>query len=135
MSQADLFTPSPNDVGRAGVARARAILAGDPEEARTQSIAERDLGMDRAELAAGPWNDEAFAFVRTYLEAHAELFCDDLWAAGLSEPPNAKALGPVILRAAREGLMEKSGNYRPSVSSHGIPKPVWRSLIFRGDEA
>lgn len=134
MSQHDLFTPSIEDIGREGVARARAALAGgEPEEARVQSIAERDLGMEMAAAGAGTWIEEASAFVRSYLETHEELFCDDLWAAGLSEPPNAKALGPVILRAAREGLMEKSGNYRPSVSSHGIPKPVWRSLIFRGE--
>lgn len=127
-----LFDEQTTDAGRSGVATARAILAGDVEAARTMSIRERDEGMERAAAGAGEWTEEAFAFVRSYLETHEELFCDDLWVAGLTEPPNAKALGPVFLRAVREGLMRKSGAYRPSVSSHRIPKPVWTSLIYKG---
>ncbi len=55
---------------------------------------------------------------------------DDFWReARLDSPPEARALGPVILRAARLRLMEKTGEFRQSVASNLSPKPVWRSLI------
>lgn len=95
----------------------------------------RDEGIARAMDAAGDrWADEAYDFVTTYLEAHAELFVDDLWDAGLPVPANRKALGGVIQRAKRSGLMTESGQFRPSVSSHLLPKPVWTSLIQQGED-
>lgn len=95
-----------------------------------RAVAERDAGMARAEAnAPDGWNDEAYDFVVRYLERHTELHVDDLWNVGLPTPPNPRALGPVLQRAARSGLMVKTGEYRPSVRSHLSPKPVWESLI------
>jgi hypothetical protein len=93
--------------------------------------ARRDDGLRRVEDNAGAWIDEAFAFVAAYLRAHETLFCDDLWSAGLRRPSNPKALGAVMVRAARAGLMVREG-YRPSVASNLAPKPVWRSLVCGG---
>jgi len=98
-----------------------------------RAVHDRDEGMARAEAhAPDGWNDAAFEFVRAYLETHDDLFVDDLWEAGLAEPPSPRALGPVLQRAARAGLMARTGEYRPSARSHLSPKPVWRSLV-RGD--
>jgi hypothetical protein len=90
----------------------------------------RDDGLRRVEDNAGAWIDEAFSFVAAYLRENETLFCDDLWAAGLRRPSNPKALGAVMVRAARAGLMVKGG-YRPSVASNLSPKPWWRSLVWR----
>jgi hypothetical protein len=95
------------------------------EAARAEGIAAVDDNADEQ------WKEEALAFVQAYLQQHPTLFGDDLWAAGLPEPRERRALGPVILRAARNGWMEKSGDHRASHSSHGIPKPIWLSLIHQ----
>lgn len=122
-----LFPIDPDEASRSGLARARQIL---DEPAIARATAERDAAMAQVEGNAPPeWVDEALDFVRHYLEQHDELFVDDLWTAGLPRPPQPRALGPVIKRAAANGWMTKSGEHRPSVSSHMIPKPVWRSLI------
>lgn len=97
-----------------------------------EAQASRDRAIAQVEANAEPpaWVDYAAAFIETYARSHPLVFVDDLWAAGLARPENPKALGPAILRAARSGIIEKTGDYRPSVSSHLLPKPVWRSLIF-----
>lgn len=93
--------------------------------------AQRDEGIERVERRApASWLDYAFEFVTAYLVEHETLFVDDLWTAGLAEPPSMRALGPIMQRAARDGLMVKTGQWRPSVRSNLSEKPVWRSLIF-----
>jgi hypothetical protein len=93
--------------------------------------ARRDEALTRVEASAGTWVDEAYAFLVAYAREHAEVFCDSLWAAGLRRPSNPKALGSVMQRAARAGVIAKVG-YRPSVYSNLAPKPLWASLVYRG---
>lgn len=86
--------------------------------------------IDRAERGAGEdWMDYAVGFLRRYLETHAEMHCDDLWANGLEKGDQPKALGAVIRHAVREGWMEATGEYRASRTSNYSAKPVWRSLL------
>lgn len=101
----------------------------DPDEQRRRAEAERDQALRRVDEAADVlWREEAFEFVHDYLRAHATMFVDDLWTAGLRPTREDRALGAVFQRAARAGLMVKSGSYRKSVRSHMTEKPVWRSL-------
>jgi hypothetical protein len=94
------------------------------------AAARREAGMETAEASAGEeWNAEALGFIERYAQEHDELFVDDLWEAGLTPPANRKALGPVLMRTARVGLIEKTGEYRPSRSSNLSVKPVWRSRV------
>ena len=37
-----------------------------------------------------------------------------------------RAMGPVMQRLRREGVIEHTGEYRPARTSHGSPKPLWR---------
>lgn len=91
----------------------------------------RDLGMMRAERHAGEdWAEYADRFIRWYARDHREVFVDDLWEAGLEEPASPRALGPRMLAAVRSGILEKTGEYRPSVRSNLTVKPVWRSTIY-----
>jgi hypothetical protein len=97
------------------------------------AAARRDAGVAQAEAGAGDdWLDQAFEFLRAYAEEHEEVFVDDLWEAGLTPPANRRALGPVLMRAARAGVIEKTGQYRPSTSSNLSVKPVWRSRVYCG---
>lgn len=91
---------------------------------------ERDHALDIVAHGAGDWLPYAVDFIETYARTHQTVFVDDLWSAGLDRPPNAKALGPAMLKAARSKLIAKTGEYRPSTSSHLLPKPVWRSLVY-----
>jgi hypothetical protein len=94
----------------------------------------RSDGMRRAEDHVDEqWFKDAVRFVTRYCRTSEELFCDDLWTAGLAVPREARALGPVIMQCVRDGVMERSGKYRPSTGSNMTPKPVWRSLVFEGD--
>lgn len=98
------------------------------------AAAKRDDGMRRAdEHADDEWKDRASALLDAYLRQHPEFFVDDFWReSALDAPREARALGPIIQRAAREGRIVKTGNYRPSVRSNLTPKPVWRSTVYEG---
>ena len=107
------------------------------EEERKSRIkrakARRDEGIARAEAGADDeWKVVALETLHEYLQSHRTFFCDDLWLeTKLPRPREARALGPVILNAARRGWMVKSEDYRPSTASNMTPKPVWISRIFR----
>lgn len=98
-----------------------------------EAAARRDAALAAVADAADPgWLERAYEALVGYLQTHGELFVDDFWLeTGLEKPREARALGVVIQRAAREGLMEKSGEYRNSVASNLSGKPVWSSLVFK----
>jgi uracil-DNA glycosylase family 4 len=111
----------------------QALLAAELDRARRASVAQRDAAVAAVAANADPdWMTLAWDTLVKYLHTHPEFFVDDWWAdTGLPEPREARALGPVVMRAARKGLMEKSGNFRKSIRSNMTEKPVWRSLVFR----
>ena len=105
---------------------------------------EREIGMRRAEAGAGQaWNDETTELLRRYLEQHEYLFADHLWEVGLQHPTNSsRALGPIILKAARNGWIETvKGVDIPGFTtitsvmspSNGQKKPIWKSLLYVDD--
>lgn len=102
-----------------------------PEVQLTLAVAEqqRDDAMARVDGAADEqWRIDAWEFVRRYLSTHPFMCTDDLWDAGLPRTRENRALGPLIMRAARAGWIVKDG-YRPSTRRHLTPQVVWRSLI------
>lgn len=98
-----------------------------------ESARRRDEALAQVADAADPnWMAAAWDALVEYLRTHEVFFSDEFWSeANLPRPKESRALGPVILRAAREGLMRKSGQFRKSVASHMTEKPVWDSLIYR----
>lgn len=98
------------------------------ETART----ERDIALIRvAQAAPDEWKDHAWSWLVDYLEHHATFFPDDAWEAGLEAPPELRAWGPIVQRAAREGLIVKSGQFRQRTRGHATAAAVWRSMIYR----
>jgi hypothetical protein len=86
-------------------------------------------GIESAERNADPeWAYVAEVVIfrlpvgRTFL---AEDLVPQIEAGGASTH-DRKALGPAILKAARAGLIEKTGRFLPAATSHGQPKPEWR---------
>ena len=90
----------------------------------------RDVGMARADGAADPdWVAEAEAAVGSFRQP---FYTDDVWeildAAGVPFPREGRALGPVMLRFYRAGLIEPTGEWdrtkRPGC--HRAPMRQWR---------
>lgn len=101
----------------------------DADESRRRKIEGMQLALD----FAGQWVDMAMRALRVYAEAHetftAEAFRYDWLSAGGVQPHAHKAWGALFSRAAREGLITKTGRYVParSAKTHAHPVPVWRS--------
>lgn len=96
--------------------------------------AARDEGIsravDRAERAVSGWSDLAFEFIKLYAQQHkgARFIGRDITQAaksyGLIEPPNEKAWGGPLQRAARAGVIRKIGA-EPDPNRHMALVPLW----------
>jgi hypothetical protein len=90
-----------------------------------------EAAIKRVEQAAGEdWNERALEAVRRVAESQSHFIVDDCWAF-VEEPREPRAMGAVINKARRLGIIAATDEYRPSsrVSAHSNPRRVWRSLI------
>lgn len=100
-----------------------------PAEGRAAAIAGADLALASA---GALWEAEA---KRVILDLAADAYADgrtftsnDAWERGLPDPPsgNRRALGGIITRAARAGLIVKAGTGALSLHGHGASNlAVW----------
>jgi hypothetical protein len=98
--------------------------------------AERDQALRVVEENSDPsWADKALEAIRQTALRTPKFFVDDVWEMGLPGTIEDRAIGPVMLRAARLGYCRKTDRVRPSVRSHGSGKPVWESRIYQGEDA
>lgn len=99
-----------------------------------QALTGRNIALERVDAAAdSDWREMALEAVRQTCNELDEFISDDIWTiSGLEAPEESRALGPVMLRAARLGWCAKTDRVRPSVRSHLSGKPVWRSRL-RGE--
>lgn len=93
----------------------------------------RDEAIQQVEEHADPdWKDVAYRVVATLTETMSEFTTDDVWYE-LQRSPNSthepRALGAVMRRAARDGLIVPTDRYRESTRPicHRSPKRVWRA--------
>lgn len=79
------------------------------------------------------WAELAYDTVINVAKLHQEFTPDDIWKTGLQKPLEARALGGVMARAKREGIIKKTGRVQPTtqVESHGTDVTIWESLIFK----
>jgi hypothetical protein len=96
---------------------------------------ERDEGIAQAERnAREEWNAYAREFLIWYLERHPTYHGDDIWDAGLADPPNdRRAIGARVQEAKRK-LWIRSFNpqrYRPSVQAHLRPTEEYASILYQ----
>lgn len=97
-----------------------------------QAESRRDDGMQRAVEHADDvkpyWSDMAMTWVLVYRDMHAEFLAEDVrayaHAGGLPGPPDGRAWGAVIRRAAKAGHIVKVG-YAPAKTSNLSPKVLW----------
>ncbi len=92
------------------------------------------LSADHAELNEPGWQEEAFRLFRIFLDAVTRGFQTEearSWAEshGLNDPPDKRAWGGIIRRAAREGLILRAGfALANDPKSHRAPSTVWRKV-------
>jgi hypothetical protein len=99
--------------------------------------AARDEGMARVEEHAEPgWNDTMYALVEEIVRRQVTFTSDDVFdlaeLRGVAHGTHdRRAFGPVMMRAARDGLCRKANvAAQPSrrASLHASPRAVWVSL-------
>ena len=96
-------------------------------------------GMERAAAGAErvhpEWLDAAYSYLLWYAERH-RIFSgwmvvhSTLGVKAFPQPPNTKAWGSVLARAAKAGILERVGVV-PDPNRHCAWVPQWRSSIFR----
>ena len=99
-------------------------------EARDKAIAQVDAAAEEE------WRETAFAAVEIVARRTSLFICDAVWQQlekmTLFVPREQRAMGPVMLRAASAKFIESTGVYGKStrVTSHGVTRVEWRSLIY-----
>jgi hypothetical protein len=66
-------------------------------------------------------------------ETRAQITSDDVWAALAMPPRESRMIGNALSRANSLGLIEPTGEHRPSrrAENHSRPVRVWRSVRYR----
>lgn len=104
----------------------------DAREGRDKGIAD---ALDHADHEVKHWRDLAYTYLVSYCRRHGEIFTgEDAVDASkrdrMIEPPNDKAWGGVIKRAALAGVIVKVDTNGVRRKGHTSPCPRWRSLIY-----
>jgi uracil-DNA glycosylase len=99
------------------------------------AVRRRDVALTQVADAADPtWAAAAWDALLAYLRTHETFFVDDFWnETALARPRESRALGPIVLRAARKGHMAKSGQFRKSAASNMTEKPIWTSHLYKAE--
>lgn len=98
----------------------------------------KGAALQQVEAHAAPeWKAYALATVKRVAEHCAEFSTDAVIKAMRDAPVmthEGRALGAVMVRAARSGWIKNTGRFEKSdsVSRHRAPKTIWKSLLFKG---
>ena len=95
----------------------------------------KEIGILRAEqkqeeIEPG-WQDFSIDKFKEFLSFKNQFITEEfrLWAEanGLSQPPEPRAYGALILKVQKKGLIQWNGTYQEmkESKSHGCPKKVW----------
>jgi hypothetical protein len=104
--------------------------------------AARDEAMAAAEAHADPdFNEAAYRAVYQTARERPQFLIDAVWTTlgGRSQTREKRAMGAVMARARRDGLIRPTGHFHASAQPqcHSRPCRIWESLIydkFRPDE-
>ena len=94
----------------------------------------RDSGinaaLNNADNTHDQWSDRAYGFLLDYIKSNREFMTEDVRVASESElpaPPDKRAWGGIVVRAAKAGLIQKIGfSHVKNVKAHRTPATVWR---------
>lgn len=103
-----------------------------------RAVEARDEAMQRVEDAApDEWKDAADATVLKLARTGLPFTTDGVWNLMPVKPPEPRALGPVMKRAADAGHIRATGRYVKSseVSCHAREKKEWVGAVQTRQEA
>jgi hypothetical protein len=92
----------------------------------------RDDAMTRVEEHAAPdWKDEAFSVVIDLARTRRPFTADDVWERVGWAPHEPRALGPIMMRALREGYIRPTGHWVACrrVSRHKTHVKEWIGIV------
>jgi hypothetical protein len=88
--------------------------------------------------ANAEWERYALACIAVVASTHSDFTADEVaeQMARKTDAPKThepRAMGAVMLKAAAEGLIDSTEEFKASTrsSTHNSPRRVWRSLIFK----
>lgn len=97
---------------------------------------ERDRALTRVELSSEEWRPVAYEAVTWVAKRKAEFTSDAVWFVLYNlwhtpPPHDPRALGPVMKRAAKNGLIQDTGRKKHSTrpECHTREIPIYRSLV------
>ena len=99
--------------------------------------AERDEAIRRVQDSAEvTWLAKAQEAIRACAASMETFTVDDVQARMVGTPPprEGRAMGAAMVWARRNGLIEATGDYRPSTQPqcHANPRQVWKSKVYGG---
>lgn len=100
------------------------------------AIEARDEALLRVQAHSVPWRTVAWDVLRAEAEHNPYLTSESLWKAlddlRIPRPEERRAMGPLLMRAAREGVVTFDHYERSTVPGHHKDiQAVWRSLVVR----
>ncbi len=98
-----------------------------------EAIRARDASMELVENNAQvEWRAEAMSAIRRCAADNPHFIVDDVWPymPSWAWTHDSRAMGPCMTRAAKEGVIAPTEEYRLSerVSSHRNPRRVWAAV-------
>lgn len=83
-------------------------------------------------VADEAWMTGAVRVIGHLSETRAQITSDDVWAALQMPPRESRMIGNALSRANSLGLIEPTGEHRPSrrTENHSRPVRVWRSVRY-----
>ncbi len=112
--------------------------APDPPLDMALARANRDCALARVDANSDEaWKQAARTAIERLATTQPEFISDAVWDTGLPKPREPRALGPIMVWAARRGLIVDTGRIQQSAQpkSHAMPRRIWRSLIYSGRTA
>jgi hypothetical protein len=86
---------------------------------------------DHADRVCVTWTEEAAGWVQRVAGRGVPFICEEVRSEaernGMPTPPDSRAWGAILIKAARDGVVRKTGIYRPGSNpiSHYRPQAEW----------
>jgi hypothetical protein len=94
----------------------------DADEAKEEAISRVERSASRA------WLDSAWNALYVAIRLRHEVTTDEVWEVldgwGVAAPAEPRAMGPVMRRAVREGLLVPTSTFVPSAMARNHRRPV-----------
>lgn len=97
--------------------------------------AQRDEAISRVEVTSAPWRAVAYDALEKVARTTPAFTSEEVWKQldhwGIPRPEEGRAMGPVMIRGRKEGLIEPMGfTQSTNPKHHADPTRLYRSMVF-----